>query len=243
MNKPAWINRKTVLTSAGVLIGTAVLVAVLHLFFTETLSAVFGLTEEWIVANFFFNVESPALLAAFISNYVHLYDWHLEQNLTFTVVFIIGMLLVFWLREIVSMPVAKSYFAVFFAAALLILPFVASAMSYLCRDMLVAEYCIGFSPIVFSFFGALFALAAPLLAGIITKIAKGANRKTVLAVCIILVSLVFFGLMVLLTIGDLQSTEANYNFIVHVTGMVFGYLVTVVYDVMLLRKTLSASAE
>ena len=243
MNKPAWINRKTVLNSAGVLAGTAVLAAVLHLFFTETLTSVFGLTEDWIVSNFAFNVESPALLAAFISNYVHMYDWHLEQNLTFTVIFIIGMLLVFWLREIVSMPVAKSYFAVFFASSLLILPFIASAMSYLCRDMLAAEYCIGFSPILFSFFGAMFALAGPLLAGIITKIVKGANKKAVLAVCTILVSLLFFGLMVLFTIGDMQNTEANYNFIVHITGMIFGYLVTIIYDAVQFRKTLSASAE
>ncbi|HJJ62912.1 MAG TPA: hypothetical protein O0X29_00605 [Methanocorpusculum sp.] len=238
MNKPAWINHKTVLTSLGVLTVTAALAAVLHLFFTETLTSVFGLTEDWIVSNFAFNVESPALLAAFISNYVHMYDWHLEQNLTFTVIFIIGMLLVFWLREIVSMPVAKSYFAAFFAASLLILPFIASAMSYLCRDMLAAEYCIGFSPILFSFFGAMFALA-----GIITKIVKGANKKAVLAVCTILVSLLFFGLMVLFTIGDMQNTEANYNFIVHITGMIFGYLVTIIYDVVQFRKTLSASAE
>ncbi|HJJ68880.1 MAG TPA: hypothetical protein O0W97_07650 [Methanocorpusculum sp.] len=199
MNKPAWINHKTVLTSLGVLTVTAALAAVLHLFFTETLTSVFGLTEDWIVSNFAFNVESPALLAAFISNYVHMYDWHLEQNLTFTVIFIIGMLLVFWLREIVSMPVAKSYFAAFFAASL--------------------------------------------LAGIITKIVKGANKKAVLAVCTILVSLLFFGLMVLFTIGDMQNTEANYNFIVHITGMIFGYLVTIIYDVVQFRKTLSASAE
>ena len=243
MNKPAWINHKTVLTSLGVLTVTAALAAVLHLFFTETLTSVFGLTEDWIVSNFAFNVESPALLAAFISNYVHMYDWHLEQNLTFTVIFIIGMLLVFWLREIVSMPVAKSYFAVFFAASLLILPFIASAMSYLCRDMLAAEYCIGFSPILFSFFGAMFALAGPLLAGIITKIVKRANKKAVLAVSTILVSLLFFGLMVLFTIGDMQNTEANYNFIVHITGMIFGYLVTVICDAVQFGKTLSASAE
>ena len=89
----------------------------------------------------------------------------------------------------------------------------------------------------------MFALAGPLLAGIITKIVKGANKKAVLAVCTILVSLLFFGLMVLFTIGDMQNTEANYNFIVHITGMVFGYLVTIIYDVVQFRKTLSASAE
>lgn len=243
MNTPAWINRKNLLTTAAVLLGTVLLVGILHLFFTETLSTVFGVTEDWIVENLFFSLEAPALLAAFISNYVHHYDWHLEQNVTFTVIFVIGMLLVFWLREIVRMPTAKSYFAVFFASALLILPFIASGVSYLCKDMLPAEYCIGFSPIVFSFFGALFALAGPLLAGIITKIAKGANKKAVLAVCITFVTLVFLCLMVLLTLGDLQSTEANYNFVVHITGMVFGYLVTVIYDAVYLRKELCTSAE
>ena len=243
MNRPAWINRKTILTTAGVLLTTVLITAVLHLFFTETLIGVFGVSEDQVAETFFFNLEAPTLLAAFISNYVHVYDWHLGQNLTFTVFFILCMLLVFWMREILCMPVAKSYFVFFFPAVLLILPFIASGMSYIFKDMLPAEYCVGFSPIVFSFFGALFALLGPLLAGIITKIFKRVNKKAVLAVCMIFVSLVFFGLMVLFTINDLQSTEANYNFIVHVAGMIFGYLATIVYDVVSLRKTLCISAE
>ena len=135
------------------------------------LSLIITLSQEQIEEYFVFNLDNPNIISAFLSNYSHKDGNHLCGNAKMTIVYALGIILVYLAREWMKIPVRKPYLFVFLGCSLLILPFFVSGVSYIFRAFLNSQ-CGGFSGVTYAFIGALFALLIPLFAKLLCTLSK-----------------------------------------------------------------------
>lgn len=201
----------------------------------DSFYAHFNLSEEQVVEYFIFNLDDPNIISAFLSNYIHKNPEHLFGNVSFTIVYALGIILIYLAREWMKIPVRKSYLFVFLGCSLLILPFFVSGVSYIFRAFLNSQ-CGGFSGVTYAFIGALFALLIPLFAKLLCTLSK--RKELSISFCLNLIGIIvtcsaaFYIFIFVAT--DLQNPGTNY--FAHVTGFIFGFALTYLYDTYRIRK-------
>ena len=200
----------------------------------------FNLSEEQVEEYFIFNLDKPNIISAFLSNYIHKNPEHLFGNVGFTVVYTLLIAFIYLIREWMNIPVRKYYLFVFLGLSLFILPFLVSGVSYVFRDLL-GGLCGGFSGITYAFIGALFALLIPLSAKLLFNFSKKIERELNQSKCLNLVKnimtvLVFISILSIM-IPDMQNPGTNY--FAHITGFIFGFVITYLYDTYRIRKEMN----
>lgn len=202
------------------------------------LSLIITLSQEQIAEYFVFNLDNPNIISAFLSNYSHKDGNHLCGNAKMTIVYALGIILVYLAREWMKIPVRKPYLFVFLGCSLLILPFFVSGVSYIFRAFLNGS-CGGFSGITYSFIGALFALLIPLSAKFMSDFLKRnvVSFPSSLDFCGIIIAIFALFYCVIIVINDMQNPGTNY--FAHITGFIFGFVITYLYDTYRIRKEMN----
>ena len=203
----------------------------------DSFYAHFNLSDEQIAEYFVFNLDDPNIISAFLSNYIHKNPEHLCGNVSFTILYTLGIILVYLIREWMKIPVRKPYLFVFLGCSLFILPFFVSGVSYIFRAFLDSQ-CGGFSGVTFAFLGALLSLFIPLIAKLLSDFSKQNEKNLTPQKCWTCAVFGMAGIAFICifssTLTDMQNPGTNY--FAHVTGFIFGFALTYLYDTYRIRK-------